>query len=130
LEEFKKFQEVYSTEINTSVESIKNHRFTQWAYSPTRLKHEHACYNLAIPGYDERILELTGYTAQEFWEIEQVFEANTSCGFDYMVGRIDREKDLMDGMMAVVDLLIKLDDIQEAETLKNNFKENKKLELC
>jgi hypothetical protein len=72
----------------------------------------------------KRIYEMTGYEWNELAKVEKTFEKNTSINFaDY---DIYTEKEIMEdqfnGLMAVMDVLIELDEVKDGEKYKNTFK--------
>lgn len=74
--------------------------------------------------YRHRIEELTGYTWKELAEVERVFEQNTkirhSCYCNYSEKKI--MEDQFNGLMAVMDVLIEFDNIEEGNKCKETFK--------
>lgn len=72
-----------------------------------------------------------GYTTEEFVLIEEAFERNTKIPF-HNYGGIDDKKILEDqysGLVAVVDVLLKLDNITPEDHYKNKFREHPALAL-
>jgi hypothetical protein len=82
------------------------------------------------PVLEEELFKLTGYTAYELAKVEYAFETNTKINFN----RYNRftqkeiEEDQFKGLMAVMDVLIELDEVKEGNEYKQNF--NKKLEMA
>ncbi len=83
----------------------------------------------------ERLFDLTGYSVDELMKIEFAFETNTKIHSykyekNYREALGISEKDIMEdqfrGLMAVMDVLIELDNIEEGtkykETFNNKFK--------
>lgn len=73
---------------------------------------------------EEKIKELTGYSWKEMAMVEYVFENNTKIIFEYYHNYSERQimEDQFNGLMAVMDVLIELDRVEEGETYKDNFK--------
>lgn len=74
--------------------------------------------------YRRRIKELTGYTWREMAEVERVFEQNTKIIHSRYCDYSEKEimEDQFNGLMAVMDVLIELDDVAEGQKYKNEFK--------
>lgn len=73
------------------------------------------------------------YTAAEFAAIETAFEANTKIHFSQYTERSEEAvlEDQYNGLCAVVDVLMKLDETKEgAEEYKQKFREHPKLQTC
>lgn len=72
----------------------------------------------------KKILNLTGYTWRELAKVENAFEKNTIISFDeynfYTPEQI--MEDQFNGLMAVMDVLIELDNVKEGDKYKNNFR--------
>jgi hypothetical protein len=72
----------------------------------------------------KKILNLTGYTWRELARIEKTFEESTKIqNLDY--GKSTPElimEDQFNGLMAVMDILIELDEVKEGDKYKNNFR--------
>lgn len=72
----------------------------------------------------KKILNLTGYTWRELAKVEKAFEENTEIPFNeynfYTPEQI--MEDQFKGLMAVMDVLIELDEVKEGEKYKNNFR--------
>ena len=70
------------------------------------------------------ILNLTGYTWRELARVEKAFEENTKIRynkyFDYTPEEI--MQDQFNGLMAVMDVLIELEEIKEGQQYKDTFK--------
>jgi hypothetical protein len=72
----------------------------------------------------KRIYALTGYKWNELAKVEKAFEKNTEieyCNYDIHT-KEEIKEDQFKGVMAVMDVLIKLDDIKEGEKYKDAFK--------
>lgn len=83
----------------------------------------------AFSDYRDEI-NAAGYTAKEFAAIENAFEENTWIGATEYRCTTEQEilEDQYKGLCAVVDVLIKLDEIEEgAEEYKQKFREHPKL---
>lgn len=80
--------------------------------------------NPKVADYRKRIKELTGYTWRQLAKVEFAFEQNTKIGHMRYCEYSEKEimEDQFNGLMAVMDVLIKLDDVKEGEKYKNNFK--------
>ncbi len=71
-----------------------------------------------------RLKKLTGYSIEELAKIEFAFETNTKIRF-FNYPFMTEEKimeDQFNGLMAVMDVLIELDDVNEGEKFKETFK--------
>lgn len=77
-----------------------------------------------IKVYRKRMFELTGYEWHELAWIEREFENNTKIkAFSYPdYKEHEVMEDQFNGLMAVMDVLIELDDIEEGQKYKNAFK--------
>jgi hypothetical protein len=77
-----------------------------------------------IKDYRKRMFELTGYKWDELAKIERVFEKNTKIKvYSYPDhGEHEIMEDQFNGLMAVMDVLIEIDDIEEGQKYKNAFK--------
>ncbi len=78
-------------------------------------------------GYEDKIKkikQLTGYDYIELSEIEYAFETNTKICFTKYCKKTDLEimEDQFDGLMAVMDVMIKLDEIKDGDVYKQTFK--------
>jgi hypothetical protein len=77
-----------------------------------------------------KVEKLTGYSVDELCKIEYAFETNTQIHNLYYQFATEQEvmDDQFNGLMAVMDVLIELDDIKEGtkykETFKTKFHEN------
>lgn len=73
---------------------------------------------------EEKIKKITDYSWEEMAKIEFAFETNTkiyACDYhDHSERQI--MEDQFKGLMAVMDVLIELDEVKEGETYKDNFK--------
>lgn len=70
------------------------------------------------------ILNLTGYTWKELAKVERVFEQNTKINFNCYCDYSEKEimEDQFNGLMAVMDVLIEFDNIEEGNKCKEAFK--------
>lgn len=85
----------------------------------------------AFPEFYSEI-NVAGYTANEFVMIENAFERNTNIHYGYYYKCSEEEilKDQYNGLCAVVDVLIELDEGKEdASELKAKFREHPKLQV-
>lgn len=75
-------------------------------------------------GFRKRMFILTGYKWNELTQVEKAFEENTNIGFWRYNKCTEKEimEDQFNGLMAVMDVLIKLDDIAEGKKYKDAFK--------
>lgn len=75
-------------------------------------------------GYRKRMFILTGYKWNELAQVEKAFEENTEISFARYWNHTEKEimEDQFNGLMAVMDVLIKLDDIAEGKKYKDAFK--------
>ena len=80
--------------------------------------------NSNVKVYRKRIFNLTGYKWHELAKIEKTFENNTKIkNYSYPNhGEHEIMEDQFNGLMAVMDVLIKLDDVAEGQKYKNAFK--------
>jgi hypothetical protein len=78
----------------------------------------------------KRIYILTGYKWNELAKIEKAFENNTKISHLHYNEHTKKEimEDQFNGLMAVMDVLIELDEIKEGKKYKDVFKS--KLEFC
>lgn len=72
----------------------------------------------------ESIKILTDYTWQEMAKIEYAFETNTKINYENYYSSSDSAilNDQFNGLMAVMDVMIELDEIAEGEKYKESFK--------
>jgi len=79
----------------------------------------------------EKIYELTGYKWNELAKVEKAFEKNSKIQFENYYKYTENEimEDQFNGLMAVMDVLIKLDDIKEGKKYKDTFKSKLKINL-
>jgi hypothetical protein len=72
----------------------------------------------------KNILNLTGYTWRELAKVEKAFEENTEIPFDKYNQYYPEEvmEDQFKGLMAVMDVLIELDEVKEGNSYKETFK--------
>lgn len=80
--------------------------------------------NSKVSDYRKRIKELTGYTWREMAEVERVFEQNTKIVHSRYCDYSEKEimEDQFNGLMAVMDVLIELDNIEEGNKCKETFR--------
>jgi len=80
--------------------------------------------NKEVKQYRKNILNLTGYTWRELARVEKVFEKTTKILYHQYCYFKPEEimQDQFNGLMAVMDVLIELDDVKEGEKYKNNFR--------
>lgn len=71
-----------------------------------------------------KLEELTGYSIDEMAKIEYAFETNTEIVFSDYYSATEKEimEDQFRGLMAVMDVMIQLDEIHEGEKYKETFK--------
>ena len=76
-----------------------------------------------IPAYG-RLKDLTGYSVEELAKIEFAFETNTKIRFVNYFNSTEEQimEDQFNGLMAVMDVMIELDDVKEGEKYKETFK--------
>lgn len=72
----------------------------------------------------KKILNLTGYTWRELAKVEKVFEESTKIlHTDYLESTPQQiMEDQFNGLMAVMDVLIELDEVKEGNSYKETFK--------
>jgi hypothetical protein len=72
----------------------------------------------------KKILNLTGYTWRELARIEKAFEESTEIQYSYYWKYTPEQimEDQFNGLMAVMDILIELDEVKEGDKYKNNFR--------
>jgi hypothetical protein len=77
-----------------------------------------------LEDYEIKLTELTGYTVDQMAEIEFVFETSTKIPYTEYDYHNQQEimEDQFAGLMAVMDVLIKFDEITNGDIYKNNFK--------
>lgn len=80
--------------------------------------------NEYVKKYRKRMFELTGYKWKELARIEKTFEKNTKIKASSYHKHKEHEvmEDQFNGLMAVMDVLIELDDVAEGQKYKNEFK--------
>jgi len=84
------------------------------------------------PGLAEHIKKLTNYSAEELAKVEYAFETNTKITHKNYCQWSEQEvlEDQFNGLSAVVDVLIKLDNLENADKKYNKaFRQHPKL-LC
>ncbi len=71
----------------------------------------------------ERLFDLTGYTVEELMKIEYVFETTTKIPHIHYYRTSEKNimEDQFRGLMAVMDVLIELDNIEEGTKYKESF---------
>jgi N-acetylglutamate synthase/N-acetylornithine aminotransferase len=71
-----------------------------------------------------RLKDLTGYSVEELAKIEFAFETNTKISFVNYFNSTEEQimEDQFNGLMAVMDVMIELDDVKEGEKYKETFK--------
>jgi len=77
-----------------------------------------------IKVYRKRMFELTGYKWDELAKVEKVFEKNNDIKHCYYDEKTEQEimEDQFNGLMAVMDVLIELDKVEEGQKYKDCFK--------
>jgi len=80
----------------------------------------------------EQIFNLTGYEYGDLAKVEFAFERNTQISYDEYCDFSEKEilEDQYNGLCAVVDVLLSLDNIEEQPTYKAKFREHKTLQPC
>jgi hypothetical protein len=80
--------------------------------------------NLDVTDYRKRIKNLTGYTWKELAKVERVFEQNTKINHQRYCEYSEKDimEDQFNGLMAVMDVLIKFDNVEEGNKCKETFK--------
>jgi hypothetical protein len=80
--------------------------------------------NSKVKELRKKILNLTGYTWRELAKVEKAFEENTEIVFYNYLESTPEEvmEDQFKGLMAVMDVLIELDEVKEGDKYKNNFR--------
>jgi hypothetical protein len=86
--------------------------------------------NFEVKYLRKEIYTLTGYKWHELAKVEKAFEKNTEiCCWNY---RSYTEKEILEdqfnGLMAVMDVLIELDEVKEGEKYKDAFKSKLEIE--
>ncbi len=83
--------------------------------------------NDTIENYRKKMFDLTGYRWYELAQVEYAFEKNTrikNTAYDEYTEQEVME-DQFDGLMAVMDVLIKLDEVAEGQKYKDTFKKKR-----
>ena len=80
--------------------------------------------NSKVKKLRKKILNLTGYTWRELAKVEKAFEESTKILHTYYLECTPEEvmEDQFKGLMAVMDVLIELDEVKEGDKYKNNFR--------
>jgi hypothetical protein len=84
--------------------------------------------NIFIIEKKEEFEKLTGYTVEEMAQVEWAFETNTTIDMmeypEYYRNNKDHKimEDQFNGLMAVMDVLIKLDEVEKGQEYKDTFK--------
>ena len=83
--------------------------------------------NGSVKHYRKKIFDLTGYRWHELAQVEYAFEKNTrikNTAYDEYTEQEIME-DQFNGLMAVMDVLIKLDEVAEGQKYKDTFKKKR-----
>ena len=77
--------------------------------------------------YRQQIFNLTGYEWHELAQVEYAFEKNTKMKHAQYDKHTKQEimEDQFNGLMAVMDVLIKLDEVAEGQKYKDTFKKKR-----
>jgi len=77
-----------------------------------------------VEKYRKDIFKLTGYKWDEMAKVEKAFETNTKILYVEYPTHTEQQimEDQFNGLMAVMDVLIKLDDVAEGQKYKDAFK--------
>lgn len=80
--------------------------------------------NPNVTYYRKLIKELTGYTWKELAKVEFAFEQNTKISHNRYCDYSEKDimEDQFNGLMAVMDVLIKFDNIEEGNKCKETFR--------
>ncbi len=80
--------------------------------------------NSKVKELRKKILNLTGYTWRELAKVEKAFEESTKILHTYYLESTPEliMEDQFNGLMAVMDVLIELDNVKEGDKYKNNFR--------
>ncbi len=83
--------------------------------------------NGSVKYYRQKIFNLTGYRWYELAQVEMAFENNTEIKRYEYDEHTEQEimEDQFNGLMAVMDVLIKLDEVVEGQKYKNTFKKKR-----
>ncbi len=83
--------------------------------------------NGMVKKYRKRIFDLTGYKWNELAQVEKAFENNTKIKRNDYDEYTEQEimEDQFNGLMAVMDVLIKLDEVAEGQNYKDTFKKKR-----
>jgi len=86
----------------------------------TNNNHQHFKYDDIM---NERLLNITGYDAYEMSMIEYAFESNTKIKFYHDCSDKDKlMEDQINGLCAVIDIMIELDNINNGSLYKEQLK--------
>jgi hypothetical protein len=83
--------------------------------------------NGSVKHYRKKMFDLTGYRWYELAQVEYAFEKNTKIKTSYYDEHTEQEimKDQFNGLMAVMDVLIQLDEVAEGQKYKDTFKKKR-----
>ena len=83
--------------------------------------------NGMVKKYRKRIFDLTGYKWNELAQVEKAFENKTKMKIIDYDQYTEQEimEDQFNGLMAVMDVLIKLDEVAEGQKYKDTFKKKR-----
>ncbi len=81
----------------------------------------------SVKYFRKKIFNLTGYRWYELAKVEYAFEKNTKIKNTYYDEHTEQEimEDQFNGLMAVMDVLIKLDEVAEGQKYKDTFKKKR-----
>jgi hypothetical protein len=111
--------------------SVENNWWSRLFYTSDTGQHIFKVrYNPHVKNLRNDIYELTGYKWDELAKVEKAFEKHTKIHFSAYDRYTEKEimEDQFNGLMAVMDVLIKLDKVKEGKKYKDTFKS--KFELC
>jgi hypothetical protein len=80
-----------------------------------------------VKHFRKKIFDLTGYRWNELAKVEYAFEVNTKIKHGDYDEHTEQEimEDQFNGLMAVMDVLIKLDEVTEGQKYKDTFKKKR-----
>lgn len=80
-----------------------------------------------VKHFRQKIFNLTGYKWNELAKVEYAFEVNTKIKHGRYDEHTEQEimEDQFNGLMAVMDVLIKLDEVTEGQKYKDTFKKKR-----
>ena len=80
-----------------------------------------------VKHFRKKIFDLTGYRWNELAKVEYAFEVNTKIKHGDYDEHTEQEimEDQFNGLMAVMDVLIKLDEVAEGQKYKDTFKKKR-----